>query len=80
MEVERIQLYQRVNGAEMRYKTCGGHLGDVFSDGWLWVGSPAAKSGKQFCANGSALVFKPAGGDEEVAGDDAAFPWLKRTF
>ena len=68
MEVELIQLYQRVNGAEMRCKTCGGHLGDVFSDGWLWVGSPAAKSGKQFCANGSALVFKTAGGTRRLRG------------
>lgn len=77
VEVEEIKLYQRVNGAEMRCGTCGGHLGDVFSDGFLFVGTPGAKSGKRFCVDGSALVFRSRDG-EEVVGDQALFPWLRR--
>lgn len=77
VEVEEIKLYQRLNGAEMRCGTCGGHLGDVFSDGFLFVGTPGARSGQRFCVDGSALVFRSREG-EEVVGDQALFPWLRR--
>uniref|UniRef100_A0A7S1B4P0 MsrB domain-containing protein n=1 Tax=Corethron hystrix TaxID=216773 RepID=A0A7S1B4P0_9STRA len=56
-------------GAELRCKTCGGHLGDVFNDGFLFVGSPAFTSGKWYCIDGAALVFQPRNGDSFVAGD-----------
>lgn len=45
-----------------------GHLGDVFNDGWIFPGTPAYDSGKRFCVDGSALVFRPVQGDE-VMGD-----------
>ena len=55
-------------GAELRCRTCGGHLGDVFSDGYLFVGTPAFATGKRFCIDGAALVFHPDEG-EAVRGD-----------
>jgi peptide-methionine (R)-S-oxide reductase len=70
VEVEKVNVIQRnVGGAELRCKTCGGHLGDVFKDGFIFVGTPAAETGYRFCIDGSALVFKPAGGGPEVVGD-----------
>jgi peptide methionine sulfoxide reductase MsrB len=45
-----------------------GHLGDVFNDGWIFPGTPAFISGKRFCVDGAALVFRPQEGDE-VIGD-----------
>ena len=45
-----------------------GHLGDVFNDGWIFPGTPAYDSGKRFCVDGSALVFRPIKGDD-VMGD-----------
>ena len=72
VEVEPLNVVQaNLGGAELRCKNCGGHLGDVFRDGFLFVGTPAADSGKRFCIDGAALVFKPAGDDgEEVVGDE----------
>eukprot|EP00320_Phaeocystis_rex_P014499 CAMPEP_0119058550 /NCGR_PEP_ID=MMETSP1178-20130426/2832_1 /TAXON_ID=33656 /ORGANISM="unid sp, Strain CCMP2000" /LENGTH=182 /DNA_ID=CAMNT_0007039493 /DNA_START=36 /DNA_END=581 /DNA_ORIENTATION=+ len=40
-------------GAEARCGRCGGHLGDLFLDGFLWVGSPAFFSGNRYCINGA---------------------------
>jgi peptide-methionine (R)-S-oxide reductase len=54
---------------EVRCNTCGGHLGDVFNDGWRFVGTPASKTGKRFCINGAVLVFKPEGGGKALVGD-----------
>uniref|UniRef100_A0A7S4JRP1 MsrB domain-containing protein n=1 Tax=Odontella aurita TaxID=265563 RepID=A0A7S4JRP1_9STRA len=55
---------------EVRCKTCGGHLGDVFNDGWRFLNTPASKTGKRYCIDGAALVFKPDGEDmQEIAGD-----------
>lgn len=71
VEVEQVGAVQeRLLGAELRCKTCGGHLGDVFSDGILFVGTPAFISGKRFCIDGAALVFHPTGEDAgDVRGD-----------
>lgn len=43
--VSNIQ-YQ-LAGAEVRCQTCGGHLGDVFADGFLFPGTPAFATGKR---------------------------------
>jgi peptide-methionine (R)-S-oxide reductase len=70
VEVEGINpLQANFVGAELRCSTCGGHLGDVFADGWIFQGTPAADSGKRFCIDGSALVFEPSDGSPSVVGD-----------
>mmetsp|Transcript_39557 Transcript_39557/g.77297 ORF Transcript_39557/g.77297 Transcript_39557/m.77297 type:complete len:267 (+) Transcript_39557:151-951(+) len=59
-------------GAELRCRNCGGHLGDVFNDGKIFVGTPAFVTGRRFCIDGSALVFSPSSGEKEpqdVRGD-----------
>lgn len=69
MEVEQVgAIQERLLGAELRCRTCGGHLGDVFSDGYLFVGTPAFVTGKRLCIDGAALVFNPDEG-ELVRGD-----------
>mmetsp|Transcript_18945 Transcript_18945/g.24377 ORF Transcript_18945/g.24377 Transcript_18945/m.24377 type:complete len:263 (-) Transcript_18945:66-854(-) len=71
VEIEKINpLMASVSGVELRCATCGGHLGDVFQDGFLFVGSEAAKTGQRFCIDGAALVFYPEnGGGEPLSGD-----------
>ncbi|KAL1508141.1 hypothetical protein AB1Y20_007728 [Prymnesium parvum] len=56
-------------GAECRCAACGGHLGDLFLDGFLFPGTPAFASGKRFCIDGAALVFTPSDGGAPVVGD-----------
>ena len=58
-----------LDGREVRCATCGGHLGDLFNDGWIYRGSSAAKTGKRYCIDGAALIFKPEGGGEDIFGD-----------
>jgi peptide-methionine (R)-S-oxide reductase len=60
-----------LGGKEVRCGTCGGHLGDLFNDGWVYVGTQAFETGNRYCIDGTALVFKPAsGGDgEDIYGD-----------
>jgi peptide-methionine (R)-S-oxide reductase len=76
VETEAINpLLAGLSGAELRCATCGGHLGDVFQDGFLFVGTEAAKTGKRFCIDGAALVFYPGGDDSEskpIRGDTPA--------
>ena len=74
-------LQAKLGGTELRCGTCGGHLGDVFQDGFLFVGSPAFTSGKRFCIDGGALVFRSEDG-AEVVGDTLPPPkpaaeWLE---
>jgi peptide-methionine (R)-S-oxide reductase len=72
VEIEAINPVQaNLLGAEIRCATCGGHLGDIFSDGYLYVGSPAFVSGKRYCVDGAALIFEPKEGGEPVYGDVA---------
>lgn len=61
-----------VGGTEVRCATCGGHLGDVFADGFLFPGTRAFDSGKRFCIDGGALIFRPADGGEPLAGEAPA--------
>lgn len=73
VEVEKINpVFANLSGAELRCKTCGGHLGDVFQDGFLFQGTEAAVTGKRFCIDGAALVFYPDEGDSPVRGDKPA--------
>jgi peptide-methionine (R)-S-oxide reductase len=78
VEVEDVNVLQAsLAGAELRCATCGGHLGDVFSDGYLFVGTEAAKTGKRFCIDGAALVFRPENSSDDAAlvrGDQPAPP------
>jgi peptide-methionine (R)-S-oxide reductase len=70
VEVEDVsQVTANLVGAELRCGTCGGHLGDVFADGFLFPGTPAFTSGKRYCIDGAALVFDPANSDSFVRGD-----------
>mmetsp|Transcript_16215 Transcript_16215/g.19188 ORF Transcript_16215/g.19188 Transcript_16215/m.19188 type:complete len:281 (+) Transcript_16215:42-884(+) len=64
-----LEVQSGGGGSEVRCYTCGGHLGDVFNDGWRFVGTSASKTGKRFCIDGSALVFKPTSGEKDVRGD-----------
>jgi peptide-methionine (R)-S-oxide reductase len=73
VEIDNVDPFTAsLAGAEVRCATCGGHLGDVFQDGFLFVGTPAFKTGKRFCIDGAALVFSPESGEEAVRGDKPA--------
>lgn len=70
VETEDVNIIQaNLLGAEIRCAACGGHLGDVFNDGMIFVNTPAFTTGKRYCVDGSALIFKPSDGTEEVYGD-----------
>lgn len=70
VETENVNAVQMgLLGAEIRCGTCGGHLGDVFLDGKLFVNTPAFESGKRYCVDGAALIFKPEDGGEDIFGD-----------
>lgn len=70
VEVEKVGAMRfALGGAELRCGTCGGHLGDVFNDGKVYLNTPAFDTGLRHCIDGAALVFKPADGSEDVLGD-----------
>ena len=70
VETEDVDaMTAKLVGAELRCATCGGHLGDVFQDGFLFPGTEAFKTGKRYCIDGYALVFYPDDGTEPVRGD-----------
>jgi peptide-methionine (R)-S-oxide reductase len=71
VEVEAVDPFTaNLSGSELRCKTCGGHLGDIFRDGWIFQGTPAAATGRRYCIDGAALVFRPeAAGEDAVRGD-----------
>ena len=78
VEIEDVNPFQLgLAGAELRCKSCGGNLGDVFLDGFLFINTPAFVSGKRFCIDGSALVFNPIDGSETVLGDLSPPPKAK---
>lgn len=58
-----------LTGIELKCGNCGGHLGDVFGDGVLFPGTPAAVSKKRHCIDGYSLIFVPENGGDEVIGD-----------
>jgi peptide-methionine (R)-S-oxide reductase len=68
-EEELDPVQSRLAGREVRCRSCGGHLGDKFYDGWVYVGTSAAKTGKRYCIDGAALIFKSVNGGEDVFGD-----------
>ena len=71
---EMSQIQYKLAGAEVRCQTCGGHLGDVFADGFLFPGTPAFVTGKRYCIDGGALLFVPkeqkGGGELEMVRGD----------
>jgi peptide-methionine (R)-S-oxide reductase len=68
VEIESLNPFAAsLSGAELRCKTCGGHLGDVFQDGFLFQGTEAAVTGQRFCIDGAALVFYPSSADTDDA-------------
>jgi peptide-methionine (R)-S-oxide reductase len=77
VETESVDLLTaNLSGAELRCKTCGGHLGDVFRDGFLFWGTEAAKTNRRYCIDGAALNFYPSGetngSSQMVRGDTPA--------
>lgn len=62
-------VYERRGKTEVRCSRCGGHLGDVFFDGFLFVTTPAFFSGKRYCIDGAALIFRPKDGTDSINGD-----------
>jgi len=70
VQVESVGALQKtLGGAEVRCANCGGHLGDVFQDGRLFVGTPAFVTGERYCIDGGALIFSPQDGGALVRGD-----------
>lgn len=74
VEIEELDpIRAALDGREARCGTCGGHLGDLFNDGWIYPGTTAFQSGKRYCIDGAALIFKPINnnGGEGVEGGES---------
>jgi len=59
VEMENVSNIQyQLAGAEVRCQTCGGHLGDVFADGFLFPSTPAFATGKRcvYLTNDAAFI------------------------
>jgi peptide-methionine (R)-S-oxide reductase len=70
VELEPLNIIQAtLGGREVRCGTCGGHLGDLFNDGWIYTGSSAAQTGNRYCIDGAALIFQPQDYVEGSGGD-----------
>jgi peptide-methionine (R)-S-oxide reductase len=70
VEIENVNpITASLSGVELRCKTCGGHLGDVFRDGFLFQGTEAAVTGQRFCIDGAALVFYPTLPDTDLGNE-----------
>lgn len=66
---ESSALTRRVGDAcgrrwQVHCKTCQGHLGHVFEDGWAYNG--AAPTGLRYCINGLSLAFNPVPGQPDA--------------
>ena len=71
VEEEDVNAIQAtLDGREVRCGTCGGHLGDLFNDGWIYRGTSAVQTGKRYCIDGAALIFKPEDGGDDIFGDE----------
>ena len=55
MEVAKVaMLVETIQGAEFRCASCGCRIGERFLDGSSFPGTPAARTGKRYSANGAA--------------------------
>ena len=70
VEIQQLDpIRATFDGREVRCGTCGGHLGDLFNDGFIYVGTKAATTGQRYCIDGAALIFKPQDGSGDIMGD-----------
>jgi len=59
VEIEDVDpIRATLDGREVRCGSCGGHLGDLFNDGFIFRGTSAAKTGKRYCIDGAAREFE----------------------
>ena len=59
VQVEDVDpIRATLDGREVRCGSCGGHLGDLFNDGFIFRGTSAAKTGKRYCIDGAACEFE----------------------
>ena len=71
VEIEQLDpIRSALNGREVRCNTCGGHLGDLFNDGYMYIGTSAFDSGQRYCIDGSALIFKPTSTTDGLVGKE----------